>query len=73
MQAITTFSTTGNSASLDLDALNNPTLIDFVLGNEDSTHVECEMASRLIGAMEEIDRLIAERAELLGNLGQVRH
>ena len=65
--------TTTNSASLDLDALDNPTLIDFVLDNADSTQVECEMASRLIDAMEEIDRLVAERAKLLGTLGQVQH
>ena len=74
MQATTTtFSTTTNSASLDLEALDNTTLIDFVLDNADATEIECEMASRLIGAMEEIDRLVVERAELLGTLGQVQH
>lgn len=51
-----------------LDEMTNPSIIDFVLDNEDSTEVECEMASRLIGAMEEIDRLVAERNKMLCEL-----
>lgn len=53
-----------------LDEMTNPSIIDFVLDNEDSTEVECEMASRLIGAMEEIDRLVEERNKMLCELHQ---
>ena len=53
-----------------LDEMTNPSIIDYILDNEDSTETECEMASRLIGAMEEIDRLVAERTQLLCQLHQ---
>ena len=53
-----------------LDEMTNPSIIDYILDNEDSTETECEMASRLIGAMEEIDRLVAERAAMLCELHQ---
>ena len=69
----TIFSTATTKASINLEAMDNPAIIDLVLDNEDSTEIECEMASRLIGAMEEIDRLVVERAELLGARGQVQH
>lgn len=53
-----------------LDEMTNPSIIDYILDNEDSTETECEMASRLIGAMEEIDRLVAERNKMLCELHQ---
>lgn len=53
-----------------LDEMTNPSIIDFVLNNEDATEIEVEMAQRLIGAMDEVDRLVAERTQLLCKLHQ---
>ena len=53
-----------------LDEMTNPAILDFVLDSEDSTETEMELAQRLIGAMEEIDRLVAERNKMLFELHQ---
>jgi hypothetical protein len=53
-----------------LDEMTNSAVADHVLDCEDATELELELAQRLIGSLEEIDRLVEERAQLLCELAQ---
>ena len=53
-----------------VDEMTNPALIDYVMGDEDATETERELAERLKYATEEIDRLVATIRRLEAADGQ---